>query len=54
MMNACSMHNHNVCVKSPDDKFLGQEVINFKTSLQLVFAAYAFQKESEPQEFRVL
>ena len=43
-----------VCVKLPGDKFLGQEGVNCRTSLQLVFAAYVLQKEFEPQEFRML
>ena len=44
----CSIHGHNMCVKSLTDKFIGAGAVSYRNYMQLVFAAYAVQKEFEP------
>ena len=53
-INTCSIHAHNVCIKSPAEKYLGSGSISNRNCLQLVFTAYALQNEFEPREFRLL
>ena len=44
MMSTRSIHDHNACIKSPADEFLGQGGVNYRTSLQLAFTNYALKK----------
>ena len=53
-IHTCSIHAHNVAIKSPAEKFLGSGSIANRNCLQLVFTAHALQNEFEPREFRFL